>query len=260
MTTEDAIATALHKALEHLEHRGTYIRMLFIDYSSAFNSIIPDILIRKLLHLGFSAHLCNWIMDFLTNRPQCVKLGIHRSSSLTLSTVSPQGCVLSPLLYCLYTFDCTSTHFSNHIIKFADDTTVIGLISGNEESAYRDEVGKLMLWCSENNLVLNTKKTKELIVDFRKSKADPLPIIINGDYVERVRSFTFLGIYLSDSLSWSTNTTAAVKKAQQRLHFLRVLKKKRLCQKLLVAFYRSAIESVLTYCLTVWYGGCSGAD
>ncbi len=210
--------------------------MLFIDYSSAFNSIIPDILIRKLLHLGFSAHLCNWIMDFLTNRPQCVKLGIHRSSSLTLSTGSPQGCVLSPLLYCLYTFDCTSTHFSNHIIKFADDTTVIGLISGNEESAYRDEVWKLMLWCSENNLVLNTKKTKELIVDFRKSKADPLPIIINGDYVERVRSFTFLGIYLSDSLSWSTNTTAAVKKAQQRLHFLRVLKKNRLCQKLLVAF------------------------
>ncbi len=165
-STEDAIATALHKALEHLEHRGTYIRMLFIDYSSAFNSIILDILIRKLLHLGFSAHLCNWIMDFLTNHPQCVKLGIHRSSSLTLSTVSPQGCVLSPLLYCLYTFDCTSTHFSNHIIKFADDTTVIGLISGNEESAYRDEVGKLMLWCSENNLVLNTKKTKELIVDF----------------------------------------------------------------------------------------------
>ncbi len=78
--------------------------------------------------------------------------------------------------------------------------------------------------------------------------------------VERVRSFKFLGIYLSDSLSWSTNTTAAIKKAQQRLHFLRVLKKNRLCQKLLVAFYRSAIESVLTCCLTVWYGGCSGAD
>ncbi len=180
-STEDAIATALHKALEHLKHRGTYIRMLFIDYNSAFNSIIPDILIRKLLHLGFSAHLCTWIMDFLTNRPQCVKIGIHHSSTLTLSTGSPQGCVLSPLLYCLYTFDCTSTHFFNHIIKFADDTTVIGLISGNEESAYRDEVGKLMLWCSENNLVLNTKKTKELIVDFRKCKADPLPIIINGD-------------------------------------------------------------------------------
>ncbi len=168
--------------------------------------------------------------------------------------------MLSPQLYCLYTLDCTSTHSSNHIIKFADDTTVIGLISGNDESAYRDEVRKLMLWCSENNLVLNTRKTKELIVDFRKCKADPLPIIINGDYVERVRSFKFLGIYLSNSLSWSTNTTAAVKKAQQRLHFLRVLKKKRLCQKLLVAFYRSAIESVLTYCLTVWYGGCSGTD
>ncbi len=60
-----------------------------------------------------------------------------------------------------------------------------------------DEVGKLMLWCSENNLVLNTRTTKELIVDFRKFKANPLPIIINRDYVERVRCFAFLGIYLS---------------------------------------------------------------
>ncbi len=108
---------------------ATYVRMLFINYSSVFNSIIPDILIRKLLHLGFSAHFCTWIMDFLTNHPQCVKLGFHYSSTLTLSTGSAQGCVLSPLLYCLYTFDCTSTH----IIKLADDTTVIGLVTGRWE-------------------------------------------------------------------------------------------------------------------------------
>ncbi len=52
-----------------------------------------------------------------------------------------------------------------------------GLISGNDESAYHDEVGKLVLWCSENNLVLNTRTTKELIVDLRKFKADPLPLL-----------------------------------------------------------------------------------
>lgn len=64
-STEDAIATALHKALDHLEHRGTYVRILFTVYSSAFNTIL-GILSRKLLHLGLSAHLCTWVMDFLT--------------------------------------------------------------------------------------------------------------------------------------------------------------------------------------------------
>ena len=50
--TEDAIAITLHTALSHLEHRESYVRMLFIDYSSAFNTIIPDILVNKLSDLG----------------------------------------------------------------------------------------------------------------------------------------------------------------------------------------------------------------
>ncbi|KAF7652731.1 hypothetical protein LDENG_00093340, partial [Lucifuga dentata] len=77
-------------------------------------------------------------------------------------------CVLSPLLYSLYTYDCSPAFSTNSIIKFADDTTVIGLISGGDESAYRQEVQKLSEWCSVNNLTLNTTKTKELIIDFRK--------------------------------------------------------------------------------------------
>ena len=51
---------------------------------------------------------------------------------------------------------------------FADNTTVIGLISNNDETAYREEIQHLATWCTENNLLLNTTKTKELIVDFRK--------------------------------------------------------------------------------------------
>lgn len=60
-STEDAIATAPHSALNHLEHSGIYVRMLFVDYSSVFNTIIPDRPIRKLSDLDLSSLMCFWI-------------------------------------------------------------------------------------------------------------------------------------------------------------------------------------------------------
>ena len=64
-------------------------------------------------------------MDFLTGRPHMVRVGNNTSATLILNTGAPQGCVLSPLLYSLFTHDCVATHVSNSIIKFADDTTVV---------------------------------------------------------------------------------------------------------------------------------------
>ena len=49
--------------------------MLFIDYSSAFNTIVPAKLVPKLRILGLNTSLCNWILDFLTGRPQVVRMG-----------------------------------------------------------------------------------------------------------------------------------------------------------------------------------------
>ncbi|XDV11181.1 hypothetical protein PO909_000189 [Leuciscus waleckii] len=63
-STEDAIAITLHATLSHLEHSGSYARLLFIDFSSAFNTIIPDILIKKLLGLHLPPSTCAWIKTF----------------------------------------------------------------------------------------------------------------------------------------------------------------------------------------------------
>ena len=57
---------SLHTALSHLDKRITYVRMLFIDYSSAFNTIVPSKLTIKLEALGLNPALCNWVLDFLT--------------------------------------------------------------------------------------------------------------------------------------------------------------------------------------------------
>jgi hypothetical protein len=92
-----------------------------------------------------------------------VRVGNKTSATLILNTGATQGCVLSPLLYSLFTYDCVAKHDSNTIIKFADDTTVI---TDNVETAYREEeVRELAVWCQDNNLSLNVSKTKELIVD-----------------------------------------------------------------------------------------------
>ncbi|KAK3516909.1 hypothetical protein QTP70_028200 [Hemibagrus guttatus] len=128
-STEDAVSTVLHSVLTHLDNNNTHAHVLFVDFSSTFNTVIPSKLTTKLGDLGINTSLHNWIMDFLTNRPQHVRSGHKCSTTITLNTGVPQGCVLSPLLYSLF------THGSNSIIKFADDTTVIGLISDNDEIA-----------------------------------------------------------------------------------------------------------------------------
>ena len=136
---------------------------------------------------------------------------------LILNTGAPQGCVLSPLLYSLLTHDCVNKHDSNTIIKFADDTTVVGLITDNDETAYREVVRELAVWCQDNNLSLNVSKTKELIVDYRKRRAEQAPINIDGAVVERVESFKFLGVHITNELSWSKHTKTVVKMARQHL-------------------------------------------
>ena len=260
-STDDAIAINVHELLTHAERRDSYSRVLFIDYSSAFNTIIPCKLYVKLKDkLNFPVSLCNWILNFLLERPQIVKVGSKFSSSVILNTGTPQGCPISPKLYSLFTFDCKATIYGNHVFKFADDTTVTGLIRNNDDSDYRLEIDVMTKWCTDNNLFLNVSKTKEMIIDFRKNKCDIQPLIIDNTEVEQVHVFKFLGIYLSNDLSWHFNCTELLKKARQRLYFLRILASFKVNSKILIIFYRCVNESILTSNIIVWYGRATKKD
>ncbi len=113
------------------------------------------------------------------------------SDSRIINTGTPHGCVLFLLLFYLYTNDCTSKEPSVKLLKFADDTILNGLIQDGDESAYRQE-GELAVWCSLNNLELNTLKTVEMILDFRRNPHVLTPLTIMNSIVAAVEIFKFL--------------------------------------------------------------------
>ena len=124
-SVDDAVNMGLHYILQHLDQKETYATILFVDFSSAFNTIIPGILTAKLSHLSVFPAICQWITSFLTDRSQHVRLRVITSGTRSVSTGAPQGCVLSPLLFSLYTNDCTSKDPAVKPLKFAGETTVI---------------------------------------------------------------------------------------------------------------------------------------
>ncbi|KAK1791059.1 hypothetical protein P4O66_002032 [Electrophorus voltai] len=171
--------------------------------------------------------------------------------------MSPSPASHQPLLYSLYTYDCVATSSSTTMVKFADDTVVMGLILANN----LEEIKHLENWCQENNLLLNVSKTKKLIVDCsKKQERHYQPVMINGTTVERVDSFRYIGVHISQDLSWSRHTNSLAKKARQRLYHLRHLRDFRLPSKVLQNFYTCTIESILTGNITVWFENCTKQD
>uniref|UniRef100_A0A8C7WXU9 Alkylated DNA repair protein AlkB homologue 8 N-terminal domain-containing protein n=1 Tax=Oryzias sinensis TaxID=183150 RepID=A0A8C7WXU9_9TELE len=137
----------------------------------------------------------------------------------------------------------------------------LGLITDNDETAYLKEIGHLENWCERNNLLLNVSKTKELIVDFAtKQKRNYQTPVIDKSPVERVKSFRYLVVHITQDLSWSCHINTVVKKARQRFSHLRRLRDFRLPSVVLRNFYSCTIESILTGNITTWFGNSTMWD
>ncbi|KAK9524364.1 hypothetical protein VZT92_016764 [Zoarces viviparus] len=99
-----------------------------------------------------------------------------------------------------------------------------------------------------------------MVVDFRKNVAPPAPITLCDSPVDTVESFCFLVSIISQDLKWELNISSITKKAQQRMYFLRQLKKFNLPKTMLVHFYRAIIESILCSSITGWYAAATAKD
>ena len=119
-------------------------------------------------------YMALWVLDFLVERPQFVFIQLKNNSVssdlLITNTGAPQGTVLAPILFSIYTNDCSTIFKNIPILKYADDTSIQALIANQRDlTNYESEVERFVQWCDSHYLLLNVKKTKELIFDFRKT-------------------------------------------------------------------------------------------
>ena len=78
---------------------------------------------------------------------------------------APQGCISSPVLFTLYTSDCNTCQSNQFLLKYSDDSTLISLMSDSDDPIQyqHSSVNRLVEWCDKNNLIINTKKTEDII-------------------------------------------------------------------------------------------------
>ena len=179
-------------------------------------------------------------------------LGNALSCPILVNTGAPQGCVISPALFSLYTSDFLCNIRECSIIKYADDTVITGYLS-EDVDPYVKVIDKFVKWCNDHFIILNVTKTKEIIIDFCRNPFDHTPILINCSSVEQVTEYRYLGTTVSKSLDWTKHIAEIQKKANQKQYLIRVMKNLRVDSKLIELFFKSLIQSVLTFNLICYY-------
>ena len=255
-STEDAVISVTHLINKHLETPAAYARVLFADFSSAFDTIHPLLLIQKLIKLEVSPNVIQWFHSFVTNRSQQVRINNTLSDAKPCSIGIPQGAVSSPILFTLYTNDCRSREENNYIpvIKYSDDTIILSLLkTGDSLQTYFNEISSFRNWCERNHLKLNIAKTKEMVFDPKKLGSHN-PVVIGDIKIEQVVSYKYLGIHMDNQLKWNVQVDCLCAKLGQRLHFLRRLRLFGVSTNIMILFYNAVLESLIRYGMAAWFG------
>lgn len=167
--------------LSSLDQPANYIRVCYLDFSKAFDHIDHNILVEKLIAIGVRRSLICWICSFLTSRRQAVKLESAVSDwEITYAGV-PQGTKLGPILFVIMINDLAlkSPLKANHW-KYVDDITISEVVHANTTSNLQSDLDTISSWSNENNVNLNPKKCKEMLICPLKTRPDVTPLTING--------------------------------------------------------------------------------
>ena len=139
---------------------------LFLDYSRAFNSVNHKILLRKMKMYGFSCNVCNWFIDYFNDRLQYTKVGKVLSSGVSIEHGVYQGSPLGPLLFIIYINDIINVNNNIFCNMYADDTVIVACDTDVEKvvGKVRTTFHEVQNWCILNNIRVNHKKTKHMII------------------------------------------------------------------------------------------------
>lgn len=202
---------------------------VFLDFSKAFDCLGHDLIIQKLKSLGITGTAKKWLKSYLEGRSQLVELrqtknGVTKevkSNPLPVNRGIPQGSVLGPALFILFTNDMPQ-YLEDHCktLMYADETTL--LLSGHlvDELAVTSYIALNMAYqyCNGNDLAVNPTKTSQVAFGRRAVEIPCIPDI------EIENQTKFLGITLDMSLSWTPHLDNLRKKLNTSLYAIKRIK------------------------------------
>ncbi len=259
LSTTHALVDMLYH-WHNMVHQHETVRILFIDYSKAFDNVNHNILLEKFEKLDIHPVLLHWLHGFLYHREQRVKINNEVSSWLTLNGAVPQGSWLAPLCFIVYISDITLDDTCIKMHKYIDDITLTENIKTGAQSKLQQQLDTLSKWSSDNNMKVNSKKTKELVISFKKTKPDLPMLMCKDNEIERVQTFKILGVHLSDDLTWREHVEHIHARASPRLYYLRQLKRSGVSNKDLTMYYKSVIRPLLEYACPAWHTSLTNHD
>jgi hypothetical protein len=246
-STLHALVDILHIWHTALDNKK-FCRVLFIDYSKAFDHVDHTVVLNKMMAMGIPKFMIKWMFSFLQQRQQRVKIGSDVSPWLTLNGGMPQGTWLGLYIFIILINDLI-LNVPSH--KYVDDVTISEVLERDEKSRMPNILKDLIEWSKENLMNINCKKTKEMFIG-RNDYNSLSPLSINGQQIDRVKSFKLLGVTVTDTLNWDDNTSLICSKAGKRLHFLKLLKRSGLKTDDLLYYYTAVVRPVVEYASTVW--------
>lgn len=244
--------------------KGRCSILVLLDFSRAFDCINKELLISKMAFYGLSVPARDWFMSYLTERKQYVLtengLGEElRSNVKTVSRGTPQGSIISPLLFILFTADLNKQLKHCHIHLYADDTQVY--LSFDPRDTYQasklinEDLDSIYKWAHKNNLVLNPDKSKYLILGTKQQRSrvagyDP-NLFINGKLIERVETVKNLGLLMDGEMRFIDHVNIKIRNAFFRLKVLYGIRN-HLTEKVRLTLVESLVLSLFNYCDTVY--------
>lgn len=253
-STIRAIYMAMVKILESLNQDKNTITMC-LDLSKAFDSVDHEILCRKLELYGVRGVALSLLQSYLSNRKQrVVEMDKNRemikSNTTNIMKGVPQGSILGPLLYILYTNELPKV-VEQSMVMYADDTSLI--FSEIDEVSCQQSAGGAMCaldkWFSANNLLLNIEKTQIVNFSYRPSKSFKLNF--KNNEIESSNSVSFLGVHIDQRLDWRAHIEVLALGIARYSYALKIITDN-VGQKEALIAYNAYVQAKMKYGIIFW--------